>query len=83
MNGRVWTKGGMVMTGEKPKYWGKETCPTATFPTKTPTWIGLETNPRLRGHRSATHRLIHDTALAVVRTTIIRAVVLHQLDNAR
>ena len=52
----------MVTTGQKTEVLGKKTCPTVISPTENPTWIGLETNPSLRGHRSATHRLIY-TAL--------------------
>ena len=52
--------GGMKLTGENRRTWGK-TCPSATFSTTNPTWTEPGSNPGLRGERPATNRLSHGT----------------------
>jgi hypothetical protein len=39
-----------------------ETCPSATLCTTNPTWTDPGSKPGLRGERTATNRLSHDTA---------------------
>jgi hypothetical protein len=56
------TGGGMILTGNNGRT-RRKTCPSATLSTTNPIKIDQGANPGLRGERSATNDLNHDTAL--------------------
>jgi hypothetical protein len=58
---RVWSPGGMILTGGNRRTWRK-TCPSATLFTINPTWTDPGTNLGLRSQRLATNCLSHSTA---------------------
>jgi hypothetical protein len=53
----VWSNGEMILTGENRGTWS-ETCLSATLPTITLTWTGLESKLVLRGDRPAVAQLV-------------------------
>jgi hypothetical protein len=73
---RIWSIGGMILTGESRQAWRKA-CPNTTLSITNPAWTGLGANPGLRGEKPATNRLSYGTDLLyplnIVRTTICSA----------
>jgi len=85
MDGGAWSKGGLVMTGKKLKYWERILSHCHISHQKSDMdWSGNKTELPISHVRNTPTD--NSTALAVrnaARTIIMKQVVLHQLDNAR